>query len=68
MTGTSQWTMNVVHMTNAKKGPKKDFNAYKDFSEVELDAQIIICCIMYFGMETIDGKIHVFVLVGISVI
>ena len=30
-TGTTQWSMNVSHMANAKKGPKKSFNAYKEF-------------------------------------
>ena len=53
--GTTQWSLNVTNMTNAKKGPKDAFNAYKDFSDVELDAQIVAATMVHFNMETIDG-------------
>jgi len=42
--------------SNAKKGPAKDFNSYKDFSDVELDAQVIACSMVHFKMENINGK------------
>ena len=54
--GTSPWSMNVSHMSNAKKGPIQDFNAYQEFTDVELDAQILACCMIHFGMKTIDGN------------
>lgn len=43
-------------MGNAKKGPEKDFNAFKDFTDVELNSQIILCCMVYFKMTSMDGK------------
>ena len=55
-TGTSQWSINVAHMTNAKKGPLHDMNAYKEFSDAELDAQIVAYCMVLFYMKTFDGK------------
>ena len=42
-------------MTNAKKGPKKDYNAYKDFSDAELEAQVISCAMVHFNMEKMEG-------------
>ena len=33
--------MNRTGKTNAKKGPKVDFNAYKDFHDREIEAHII---------------------------
>lgn len=32
------------------------FNAYKEFSDVELDAQIVVSAMTYFQMKNIDGK------------
>ncbi|XP_066918127.1 uncharacterized protein [Clytia hemisphaerica] len=52
--GTTEWSMNVSHMTNAKRGPHHAFNDYKDFSDVELDAQILAATMAYFNMETVD--------------
>ncbi|XP_066929560.1 uncharacterized protein [Clytia hemisphaerica] len=52
--GTTQWSLNVTNMTNAKSGPKKAFNAYKDFSDVELDSQIVACAMVHFDMKNID--------------
>jgi len=43
-------------MSNAKKGPDKDYNAYRDFCDVELDAQIIMCTLAHFKMTSCDGK------------
>ena len=47
-------------MSNAKKGPKDAFNAYKDYSDVELDAQMVLSTMTYFDMKSIDGKLHFF--------
>jgi len=47
--------MNVTHSTNAKKGPKEDFNAYKDFTEIETDALVITATLTHFKMKNIDG-------------
>ena len=38
--GTTQWALNVLNITNVKKGPTKSYNAYKDFNDKETDAQI----------------------------
>jgi len=43
-------------MSNAKKGPKTSFNVYKEFSDVELDAQIIVATMTHFDMKDINGK------------
>jgi len=60
--GTTQWSLNVTNMSNAKKGPGSEFNAYKEFSDVELDAQIIACCMVHFKMKSIDGKIIIVIM------
>ena len=43
-------------MSNAKKGPVLAFNAYKEFTDVELDAEIVVCVMTHFGMECVNGK------------
>lgn len=48
--------MNVLRCTNAKKGPHEAFNAYSEYNDKELDAQIVAIAMTYFGMENIDGK------------
>ena len=47
--------MNVTHMSNAKSGPDKKFNAFTDFTDVELDSQIIVSSMVHFGMESMEG-------------
>lgn len=54
--GTTCWAMNVLHSSNAKKGPHQAFNAYKDFSNKESNAQVVAATIAYFQMKSIDGK------------
>ncbi|XP_066910178.1 uncharacterized protein [Clytia hemisphaerica] len=54
--GTSQWAMNVLRCTNAKKGPHKAFNAYSEYTDKELDAQIVSIAMTYFGMKNIEGE------------
>ena len=48
--------MNVLHTSNAKKGPHDAYNAYRDFTDKETDAQIISATMKHFNMEKIDGK------------
>ncbi len=48
--------MNVLHASNSKKGPHKAFNAYKEFSDKELDAQIVAATMEYFEMKEFEGK------------
>ena len=48
--------MNVTGNSNAKKGPHKSFNAYKEFSDIDLDAQVTVCAMTHFGMSNIDGR------------
>ena len=55
--GTTEWNMNVTHSTNAKKGAKEDFNAFKEFTEIETDSLVISAAMTHFGMSKIDGKI-----------
>lgn len=53
--GTSMWSMNVLKTTNAKKGPHKSFNAYKDYSDKELNGQIVAMTMTYFQMNDYAG-------------
>ena len=48
--------MNVLHTSNAKKGPKDGYNAYRDYNDKETDAQIISATMEYFNMAKIDGR------------
>ena len=43
--------------TNAKKGPKVDYNAYKDFHDRETEAHIIASFMKFAGMTSIEGKL-----------
>lgn len=54
--GTTQWNMNVSDNSNAKKGAKEDFNAVKEFTDIETDSLIVSAAMTHFGMNKIDGK------------
>ncbi|XP_066919718.1 uncharacterized protein [Clytia hemisphaerica] len=54
--GTTQWNMNVSNCSNAKKGAKEDFNATKEFTDIETDSLIVSATMTYFGMNKFDGK------------
>lgn len=58
--GTTAWAMNVLHCSNAKKGPHQAFNAYKDFSDKELNAQVIAATMTHFQMQSYDGELKYF--------
>ena len=49
--------MNRTGKTNAKKGPKVDYNAYKDFHDRETEAHIIASFMKFAGMTSIEGKL-----------
>lgn len=48
-------SMNRTGKTNAKKGPKVDFNAYKDFHNREIEAHIIASFMEFAGMKSVQG-------------
>ena len=48
--------MNVLHTTNAKKGPEDAYNAYKEYNDKETDAEIVAAAMEYFGMKDISGN------------
>lgn len=52
---TPAWSMNVAHTSNAKKGPAKEYNAYKDYSDMELDSQVIASTMVHFSMTESEG-------------
>lgn len=52
---TPAWLMNVANTSNAKKGPAKEYNAYKDYSDMELDTQIIASAMVHFSMTNMEG-------------
>ena len=54
--GSSCASMNRTGKTNAKKGPKVDYNAYKDFHDREIDAHIAASFMKFAGMTSISGK------------
>jgi len=52
--------------TNAKKGPHKEFNAYKEYSDKEYsdketDAQILAATMVYFDMKSFSSGDHKYV-------
>lgn len=54
--GTSFSEMNRSDNSNAKKGPTRDFNAYKDFHESETIASILAAWMEFTGMDSTQGK------------
>ena len=55
--GSSCASMNRTGKTNGKKGPKTDYNAYKDFHDREIDAHILASFMKFAGMKSISGKL-----------
>ena len=43
-------SMNRTGKSNAKKGPEKDYNAYRDFTDRETEAHIIARWLKFVGM------------------
>ncbi|XP_078581266.1 uncharacterized protein LOC144864791 isoform X2 [Branchiostoma floridae x Branchiostoma japonicum] len=52
--GTMCSNMNVLKNTNAKKGPDKDYNAYKEFVEKDTDALLLAATMDHFNMESLE--------------
>ena len=50
--------MNRTGKTNAKKGPKDDYNAYKDFHDREIEGHVLASFMTYSGMNSMEGKAH----------
>jgi len=53
--GTSFAEMNRTGCSNAKKGPSKDYNAFKDFHDSETTAHILAAWIDFTGMAGLEG-------------
>ncbi|XP_078343148.1 uncharacterized protein LOC144628902 [Oculina patagonica] len=47
-------SMNRSGKTNAKQGPKVDYNAYKDFHDREFEAHVLASFMTFVGMKTIE--------------
>ena len=54
--GTTCSLMNKTAKTNAKKGPDKDYNAYKDFFTRETEGHIITKWMLFAGIDDLKGK------------
>jgi len=48
--------MSSSNNSNAKKGPKNDFNAFRDFHESETIATILAAWMEFSGMDSVEGK------------
>ena len=55
--GTSYASMNRCGKTNAKKGPDKDYNSYKEFIDQETEAHVIAKWMGFVGMDNFEGKL-----------
>ena len=47
--------MNRSSCSNTKKGPTKDYNAFKDFHESETSAHILAAWMHFSGIHKIEG-------------
>lgn len=48
--------MNVLGTTNAKKGPKEDYNSYREYCDKELDGHILAAAMTHFEMTNVTGN------------
>lgn len=48
--------MNRTGKTNAKKGPDKDYNAFRDFHNREVEAKIIASFLTHIGAPNLEGS------------
>ena len=53
--GTTCASMNRTRKSNAKKGPEKDYNAYRDFTHRETEAHIVARWMKFVGMASLEG-------------
>ena len=54
--GTSCASMNRTGKTNAKRGPKEDYNAFKEFHDREIEGHVIASFMTYTGMNSMEGN------------
>ena len=47
--------MNRTGKPNAKKGPDKDYNAYKEFFDRETEAHVFAYWMVFTGMANMEG-------------
>lgn len=59
--GTSFAEMNRSACSNAKQGPTKQYNAFKDFHDSETTAHILAAWMQFTGMNGIEGFRKLFV-------
>ena len=48
--------MNRTGKTNAKRGPKEDYNAFKEFHDREIEGHVIASFMAYTGMNSMEGN------------
>ena len=51
--------MTRTNSSNAKKGPKRDYSAYKDFHLSETEGHILSAWMKFSGMDSIEGTFHI---------
>ena len=56
--GTACASMNRTGKSNAKKGPEKDYNAYRDFTDRETEVHIIARWMKFVGMTSMEGDFN----------
>lgn len=54
--GTTCASMHRTGKINAKRGPEKDFNAYREFHDRELQSHILASFMVFAGMKKQTGK------------
>ena len=59
--GTSFAEMNRSACSNAKQGPTKQYNAFKDFHDSETIAHILVAWMQFTGINGIEGFRKIFV-------
>ena len=55
-------SMNRTGKSNAKKGPDKDYNAFKEFMDRETEAHILARWMIFVGMTSLEGICYILVL------
>ena len=56
--GTTCASMNRTGKSNTKKGPEKDYNAFRDFTDRETEAHIIARWMKFVGMTSMEGTFN----------
>lgn len=56
--GTTCASMNRTGKSNAKKGPEKDDNAFRDLTDRETEAHIIARWMKFVGMTSMEGTFN----------